>query len=48
MLLQKIMAKDPEKGTEFATMLANDESGPLIDIEKASISFITLLLLKKY
>jgi clathrin heavy chain len=38
-LLQKIMAKDPEKGTEFATTLVNDESGPLIDIEKASISY---------
>ena len=42
------MAKDPEKGAEFATMLANDESGPLIDIEKASISFITYNIISCY
>lgn len=44
MLLQKIMARDPEKGAEFATMLVNDESGSLIDIEKASILYIYLSL----
>lgn len=42
MLLQKIMARDPEKGAEFATMLVNDEGGALIDIEKASILYICL------
>jgi clathrin heavy chain len=25
---------DPDKGTEFATQLANDESGPLVDVER--------------
>ncbi|CAG8765081.1 17778_t:CDS:2, partial [Acaulospora morrowiae] len=33
-LLQKIMRLDPEKGGEFAAMLVNDESGPLVDIER--------------
>jgi clathrin heavy chain len=43
MLLQKIMAKDPEKGAEFATTLVNDEGGSLIDIEKVSILYILFL-----
>jgi clathrin heavy chain len=33
-LLQHIMRTNPEKGAEFATQLANDESGPLVDIER--------------
>lgn len=33
-LLQHIMRTNPEKGSEFATQLANDESGPLVDIER--------------
>ena len=33
-LLQHIMCTNPEKGAEFATQLANDESGPLIDVER--------------
>ena len=37
------MGKDPEKGAEFATMLVNEEGGPLIDIEKASIIYINIL-----
>lgn len=32
-LLQTIMRLDPERGSEFAAMLANEEGGPLIDIE---------------
>src|SRR5882762_5280582 len=33
-LLQHIMRTNPDKGAEFATQLANDESGPLVDIER--------------
>ena len=36
-LLQHIMRANPEKGAEFATQLINDENGPLVDIERASI-----------
>lgn len=48
-LLQHIMRVAPEKGAEFATQLANDESGPLVDIERVSchaqIICIVLLIL---
>jgi clathrin heavy chain len=33
-LLQHIMRISPEKGAEFASSLVNDESGPLVDVEK--------------
>ncbi|KAG0240040.1 hypothetical protein BGX31_002304 [Mortierella sp. GBA43] len=33
-LLQHIMRMDPENGSEFANMLATEESGPLVDLEK--------------
>ncbi|KAI4086845.1 MAG: hypothetical protein LQ344_007246 [Seirophora lacunosa] len=33
-LLQHIVRVNPEKGAEFATALANDENGPLVDIER--------------
>ena len=36
-LLQPIMWTNPEKGAEFATQLANDENGALIDIERVSL-----------
>ena len=36
-LLQHVMRTNPEKGAEFASQLANDESGPLIDIERVCI-----------
>ena len=36
-LLQHIMRTNPEKGAEFATQLANDENGALIDIERVSL-----------
>lgn len=35
-LLQHIMRANPEKGAEFATQLVNDDSGPLVDIERVS------------
>ncbi|RUS26008.1 clathrin, heavy polypeptide, isoform CRA_b, partial [Jimgerdemannia flammicorona] len=33
-LLQTIMRLDPERGSEFATLLANDEAGPLVEIDR--------------
>ncbi|TVY25009.1 putative clathrin heavy chain [Lachnellula hyalina] len=33
-LLQNIVRVNPEKGSEFATQLANHEGGPLVDIER--------------
>lgn len=36
-LLQHIMRINPEKGAEFATQLVNDETGPLVDIERVSV-----------
>lgn len=35
-LLQHVMRSNPEKGAEFATQLVNDESGPLVDVERVS------------
>jgi len=40
-LLQNIMRSDPEKGAEFATMLANDEDGALIDLERVVDVFMS-------
>jgi clathrin heavy chain len=37
-LLQHIMRTNPDKGAEFATALANDEAGPLVDVERVSDS----------
>jgi hypothetical protein len=31
------MRVNPKKGAEFATQLANDESGALVDIERVSL-----------
>ena len=39
-LLQHVMRTNPEKGAEFATQLVNDESGPLIDIERVCIGIM--------
>lgn len=36
-LLQQVMRIDPENGTEFATLLANNEGGSLVDLEKVSV-----------
>lgn len=33
-LLQHIMRTNPDKGAEFAAQLVNDESGPLVDVER--------------
>ncbi|KAF9912226.1 hypothetical protein BX616_010375 [Lobosporangium transversale] len=33
-LLQHIMRMDPENGTQFATLLATNKDGPLVDLEK--------------
>ena len=37
-LLSTILRVNPEKGAEFAGMLANDESGPLLDLESVRIA----------
>ena len=41
-LLQHVMRANPEKGAEFATQLVNDETGPLVDIERVRPSEISL------
>ncbi|KAG8907666.1 hypothetical protein FRB99_002744 [Tulasnella sp. 403] len=40
-LLQHIMRANPEKGAEFATQLVNDESGPLVDVERVVDIFMS-------
>ena len=40
-LLQHVMRANPEKGAEFAMQLVNDETGPLVDIERVRPSEIT-------
>ncbi|KAJ3555518.1 hypothetical protein NM688_g2533 [Phlebia brevispora] len=40
-LLQHIMRTNPEKGAEFAAQLVNDESGPLVDIERVVDIFMS-------
>jgi len=35
-LLQNIMRTNPDKGAEFASALVNDETGPLVDVERVS------------
>jgi clathrin heavy chain len=40
-LLQHVMRTNPEKGAEFATQLANDESGPLVDVERVVDIFMS-------
>ena len=40
-LLHNIVRVNPEKGAEFATALANDEGGPLVDIEKVVDVFLS-------
>jgi clathrin heavy chain len=34
LLLQHITRTNPEKGAEFAAQLVNDETGPLVDVER--------------
>ncbi|KAL4063210.1 armadillo-type protein [Scleroderma citrinum] len=40
-LLQHVMRTNPEKGAEFATQLVNDESGPLVDVERVVDIFMS-------
>ena len=40
-LLQHIMRTNPEKGAEFAAQLVNDESGPLVDVERVVDIFMS-------
>ena len=41
-LLQHIMRTNPDKGAEFASALVDDETGPLVDVERVSdLSHIT-------
>ncbi|KIY52907.1 clathrin heavy chain [Fistulina hepatica ATCC 64428] len=40
-LLQHVMRLDPAKGAEFATQLVNDESGPLVDVERVVDIFMS-------
>jgi clathrin heavy chain len=38
-LLQHIMRTNPDKGAEFASQLAGDENGPLVDVERVRVFF---------
>ncbi|KZS94509.1 clathrin heavy chain 1 [Sistotremastrum niveocremeum HHB9708] len=40
-LLQHIMRTNPDKGAEFASQLVNDETGPLVDIERVVDIFMS-------
>ncbi|EAU90123.2 clathrin heavy chain 1 [Coprinopsis cinerea okayama7 len=40
-LLQHIMRTSPEKGAEFASQLVNDETGPLVDVERVVDIFMS-------
>ncbi|KAI9336615.1 hypothetical protein DFJ73DRAFT_646661 [Zopfochytrium polystomum] len=46
-LLQFIMRIDPEKGSEFATLLVNDESGPLVQLEQIVNVFASLNMVQQ-
>ncbi|KAJ1566832.1 hypothetical protein HK405_008234, partial [Cladochytrium tenue] len=46
-LLQYIMRIDPEKGSEFASLLVNDESGPLVQIEQIVNVFASLNMIQQ-
>jgi hypothetical protein len=37
-LLQQVMRRNPEQGAEFSAQLVNDETGPLIDVERVRSS----------
>jgi len=40
-LLQNIVRVNPEKGAEFATQLANEEGGPLVDVDRVVDIFMS-------
>ncbi|KAG0004877.1 hypothetical protein BGZ79_007776 [Entomortierella chlamydospora] len=46
-LLQHIMRMDPENGAQFATLLANNESGPLVDLEKIVDVFMSQSMIQQ-
>jgi clathrin heavy chain len=46
-MLQFIMRSDPDKGGEFATMLINNEGGPLVKIEQIVDVFASLNLVQQ-
>ncbi|KAJ3191643.1 hypothetical protein HK101_007526, partial [Irineochytrium annulatum] len=46
-LLQYIMRIDPEKGSEFATLLVQDEAGPLVNIEQIVDVFASLNMIQQ-
>ncbi len=45
-LLHHAMRANPEKGAEFASQLANDEGGPLVDIERVVDIFMSQNLIQ--
>jgi len=45
-LLSTILRVNPEKGAEFASLLANDESGPLLDLESIVDAFLSLNMIQ--
>ncbi|OCH91028.1 clathrin heavy chain [Obba rivulosa] len=45
-LLQHIMRTNPDKGAEFAAQLVNDESGPLVDVERVVDIFMSLNMIQ--
>ncbi|KAJ3059821.1 hypothetical protein HK102_009808, partial [Quaeritorhiza haematococci] len=46
-LLQYIMRLDPEKGSEFATLLINNEGGPLVGLEQIVDVFSSLNMVQQ-
>lgn len=46
-LLQTIMRTDPEKGTEFASMLINNEGGALVTIEQIVDVFMSMNMIQQ-
>lgn len=46
-LLQHLVRSNPDKASEFATQLVNDESGPLIDLERAVDVFMSQNLIQQ-
>ncbi|KAI9006215.1 clathrin D6 coat As full-length triskelion [Gaertneriomyces semiglobifer] len=46
-LLQYIMRMDPEKGSEFASLLVNDENGPLVPLESIVDVFASLNMIQQ-
>jgi clathrin heavy chain len=45
-LLQHIMRTNPDKGAEFAMQLVNDETGPMVDVERVCFYLLITCVLK--